>query len=140
MYTINGNKTGYHPANKYIRKEFISKCEKKYAEVIEKCISPVYKLIPQINLASIIQKENETKYNTDLFRNIDFGIFTRYYDLLVLIEINDPTHERRDRIGRDKSVKYILDEAGIPLVTFWTKYGTNEEYIKERLKKYCLTV
>ena len=33
-----------------------------------KCLEPEYKIIPQVSLASIISKENNNKYYTDLFR------------------------------------------------------------------------
>lgn len=33
-------------------------------------------IVPQVNLASIINKVSDSKFNTELFRNIDFGIFT----------------------------------------------------------------
>lgn len=34
-----------------------------------------YIVIPQVNLASIITKKSDYRYNTELFRNIDFWYF-----------------------------------------------------------------
>ena len=45
-------------------------------------------------------------------------------------------HTQPERIERDKKVAFICAQAGIPLITFWTKYGINEIYIKKRLYKY----
>ncbi len=73
-----------------------------------------YIIIPQVNLASVIQKEN-TKYRTELFRNIDFGIFNKDFELLLLIELNDKSHIQRNRKIRDRKVKNILKECNIPL-------------------------
>ena len=67
-----------------------------------------------MNLASVIQKEN-TKYRTELFRNIDFGIFNKDFELLLLIELNDKSHIQRNRKIRDRKVKNILKECNIPL-------------------------
>ena len=35
------------------------------------------KVHPQLNLASVIKKETSNRYINELFRNIDFGIFTK---------------------------------------------------------------
>ena len=114
----------------------MTECEKRFFDAIKKLASPKYIVQPQINLASIINKESHSKYQNELFRNIDFGILDQNYKLLVLIEINDSTHTERNRRERDQKVQAICNEAGIPLITFWTKYGVNEPYIKEQLAKH----
>lgn len=111
-------------------------CEKRYYEVIKEIVEPEYRIQPQINLASIIDKDTQSRYRNELFRNIDFGIFDKNYALLLLIEINDQTHTQKDRIARDSKVKAICEEAGIPLITFWTKYGVNEPYIRNSLQQH----
>ena len=122
---------------KYEAKEaFITECEKKFFDAIKAIVGENYIVQPQINLASIVNKVTADRYRNELFRNIDFGVFDKSYKLLVLIEINDPSHDRSDRKDRDDKVKKICEEASIPLVTFWTKYGVNEEYIKNRLSKH----
>lgn len=75
-------------------------------------------------------------YHNELFRNIDFGIFDKSYNLKLLIEINDKTHTLSDRRERDKKVRTICAKANIPIITFRTSYGINEEYIEKRLHKY----
>lgn len=51
-----------------------------------------YKIIPQVNLGAIIEKKSSIKYRNELFRNIDYGIFTKDFKLLLLIELNDSSH------------------------------------------------
>lgn len=111
-------------------------CEKSYFEVIKKLVEPSYTIQPQINLASVIDKDTHARYRNELFRNIDFGIFDKNYKLLVLIEINDQSHTMQNRKERDQKVKAICAEANIPLITFWTKYGVNEAYIRNRLSEH----
>ena len=111
-------------------------CEKEYFQVLKQLVEPKYTVQPQINLATIVSKESHSKYRSELFRNIDFGIFDKDYNIKVLIEINDKTHTQADRIQRDKKVNQICAEAGIPLITFWTKYGINPDYIKDRLEEH----
>lgn len=93
-----------------------------------------YKVIPQVNLATIINKDSKYKYQTELYRNIDFAIFdkTLTYPLL-LIELNDITHNSNKRRERDKKVKNICEQAGFKLIAFYTKYDNKEEYIINRI-------
>lgn len=100
-----------------------------------KILEKNYKIIPQVNLASIINITN-SKYITELFRNIDFAIFdNEYNELLLLIELNDYTHNKINRRDRDLKVKKICNDAGIKLITFHTKYPNEREYVINRIKK-----
>ncbi len=111
----------------------------KYMSYYERCFYKIFKEIadknnleiqPQINLATIIKKKPNTKYYNDLYRNIDFGLFTKdYEDILLLIEINDRTHNKPERIERDKKVKRIIEEAGIKLIRFHTKDPNEKDYV-----------
>ena len=88
---------------------------------------------------SIINKNTNNYYRNELFRNIDFGIFTSdYNEILLLIEINDKTHNNKKRIKRDKKVDYITANAGIRLIKFYSNYDNKREYIKERVKNEIL--
>lgn len=118
------------------KSSIMTECEKEYFDVIRNIVGESYIVQPQINLASVINKAQGSKYQNELFRNIDFGIFDCYYNLKLLIEINDSTHERSDRIERDRKVHHICQEAGIPIITFWTKFGVNESYIEKRIREY----
>ena len=47
--------------------------------------------------------------------------------------INDPTHHEYERRKRDERVAAICAEAGVPIVTLWTNYGVNREYMQKRI-------
>ena len=99
------------------------------------------KIQPQVNLATILKKENNNKYINELFRNIDFGIFSKDYSkLLLLIEINDKTHKNTERKQRDKKVKEILDNANVKLIKFYSNYPNKKEYVKNRIKKELIMI
>lgn len=71
-----------------------------------------------------------------MFRNIDFAIFdSDYSTLLLLIEINDKTHQTRKRKERDHKVDEICEKAGIKLIKFYSNYSNEKEYVKNRVKK-----
>ena len=96
--------------------------EYKFYQIL-KTLEDEYIIVPQLNLASIVKKMNNNKYYNELFRNIDFAIFTKdYKKLLLLIEINDETHNQRKRKDRDLKVKKICNDIGVSIMTFYTKY------------------
>ena len=136
--------TGQNTSNKqkkvknYRPKKLLTQTELKFFNAIKKAINENYILLPQINLASIIERTDEHKYQNELYRNIDFAIFDKSYNPIALIEINDKTHKDKKRIARDIKVKEICNNANIPLITFWTDYGVNQEYINKRIAD-CLT-
>lgn len=118
---------------KYRKKKLLTNCELEYKKAIDKYLPAKYKLLPQICLASVVEKLDENKYANELFRIIDFGVFDCNYNLKLLIEINDNTHHNKYRIARDYKVKEICKEAEIPLIIFWTEFGIDEYYIQKRL-------
>lgn len=120
-------------APKYTAKDaLLTQTEIKYFDIIRGIIGDNYIVYPQINLASVIEKEGAGA-RTELFRNIDFGVFDYNYKIVLLIEINDATHLRKDRKERDKKVARICKKAKIPLVTFWVKDGINVERMRRAL-------
>ena len=107
----------------------MTKAERDFYDKI-KYLEPEYKVIPQVNLASIVSKENNNRYYTDLFRNIDFAIFDNNLEkVLLLIELNDGTHNLKKRKRRDVKIKKIYNAAGIPLLFFYTKYPNEKDYV-----------
>lgn len=120
----------------YEKKRLMTFTEKQFHEAIKKAIPENYILLPQVNLATIIRRVDEHTYQNELYRNIDFAIFNSEYMPLLLIEINDNTHNEIDRRERDRKVKEICQCAQLPIITFWTEYGINEEYIYKTIHKY----
>lgn len=94
-----------------------------------------YKIVPQLNLGTVIQKTTKG-YRNELFKNIDFAVFSNDFSkLLLLIELNDNTHKQPKRRKRDKSVKEICSKANIKLITFYTTYPNEKEYVVNRIRQ-----
>lgn len=116
----------------YKQRNFMTPTEILFYNKI-KILETEYKIIPQINIGTIVEKKNKG-YRNELFKNIDFAIFTNDYNkLLLLIELNDSTHNETKRIKRDKRVKEICNSANIKLITFYTKYPNEKEYVLNRI-------
>ena len=125
------------PKPLYEKKPLVTANERAYQQAIWRNVPAGYRVIPQVCLASIIQKNYNNKFVNELFRIVDFGIFDESYKPIVLIEINDSSHYEPQRIARDYKVKDLLEKANIPLITLWTGFGINDEYIKKRLDEHC---
>lgn len=118
-----------------LKSSLITPKEKEYLTAIKRSLPAGYFVQPQINLASIINKNDDQSFHNELFRNVDACIFDMTYRPIVLIEINDMSHNYNRRKSRDLKVKNICEEAGIKVITFWTKYGVNQEYISKTVNE-----
>ena len=117
----------------YKEKPLMTEPEKNFFLKL-KNLEPQYKIIPQINLSTIIEKISNERYRTELFRNIDYAIFTSDLSkVLLLIELNDSTHKEYQRKKRDIKVHQICKDANIPLMTFYTNYPNETQYVLNRI-------
>lgn len=131
----NENKTEEKVSYLYeIKKSLVTSTERSFLTAIKHILPEDYYLQPQVCLRSVIERTDEAYYQNELYKIIDVVIFERKsFKPVLLVEINDETHNQPKRIERDKKVKMICEEAGLPLVTFWTKFGVNENYIQKRI-------
>ena len=60
--------------NIYKKKNIMTDYEYKFYLILKELEKYNYKVIPQVNLATIVEKANNKKYYTELFRNIDCNI------------------------------------------------------------------
>jgi Protein of unknown function (DUF2726). len=128
--------TNYNYNYYYSKKRLLTPYELYFYKVFDKAFGQYFKIIPQINLAAIIKKEGNYKYENELFRNIDFGILDKDFNIKLLIELNDSTHNEPRRQYRDIKIKDICQKAEIKLITFYTDKPNKEEYIINRVSEY----
>ena len=120
----------------YETKQLMTEYEKYFYKILSENFSDKYLIMPQVNLASVVNKIKDfpKQYQNELYRNIDFGIYDKQTLLpLLLIEINDKTHNQPNRIARDKKVKEICQIAGIKLITFYSSYENKKDYVINRI-------
>ena len=103
--------------NRYKAKKcLLSRPEMTAYAILKTMLEPKYRVYPQIALLSIVDKLTNTSYRNELFRIIDFVVFDNSLKPLLAIELNDASHNRKDRRERDEKVKDILSKAGIKIV------------------------
>ena len=119
----------------YEIRPLLSRNEQSYFAAIKSVLPEGYCVFPQIALVSIVDKTDNSRFHNELFRVIDFLVTDKSYIPKVVIEVNDQTHYDKDRKERDLKVSRILGESGIAVITLWTSYGVNAEYIGQKLKE-----
>ena len=115
------------------RKSLITANEQQFFKALKEIVPQGYHVFPQINLAAFIERVDNTPFRNELFRNVDFLITDAAFAPKIAVEINDPTHHEYERRKRDEKVAAICAEAGVPIVTLWTNYGVNREYMQKRI-------
>lgn len=126
----------YDPDKKYtLKQKLLNKYEMFFFNVVRKKLNHRYVIIPQVNLQSIVETDTITR-NDELFRNIDFMIYhTDKFVPFLAIEINGKQHYTNEYWKeRDRSVKNILSDIGLPLLTI------NVEDLKKADEKYIQKV
>ena len=119
----------------YTRKKLMTDYEYKFYNILKE-LQDNYTIVPQLNLAAVVKKINNNRYYSELFRNIDFAIFDKdCSNLLMLIEIDDSTHNSYKRRQRDEKVNNICHDVGIKILHFYTSYPNEEGYVLNRILK-----
>ena len=136
-FFLNKKSTSNQSRGFYERKDFMTAAESSFFQKIKRLETEQELIVaPQINLATIIQKTDGAHFQNELFRNIDFAVFSaNYKKVLLLIELNDSTHNLSNRRARDQKVRAICGAARIPLLTFYTNKPNSEKYVHQRILK-----
>lgn len=121
--------------NLYYQKNLMTKYERYFYNCFAELEEELgIKIQPQVSLNSIVEKRYNYRQRLELFRDIDFGVFEKDYSkLLLLVEINDKTHNLKRRRKRDQKVKEIVNCAHIRLITFYSDWPNEKSYLKKRI-------
>ncbi len=138
---FNGEEKVIKSPYNYKKKDFLmSRAEHEFFDILIEVVGNQYYVFPQIHLSTILDNKVVGQNWRGAFRHIDeksvdFVICDKAYIKPILaIELDDKTHEREDRKGRDGEVERILKESGLSLLRF----GNNGSFNKEEIKRLIL--
>ena len=98
-----------------------------------------YDVFPQVRLENIIQTDKYKNRNRIKSKCIDFTVVSKGdYKTIFCIELDDTTHNKQDRIERDKFINQIFTETNIKLfriIKIKTNYQEEIEYFFKRIKQ-----
>jgi hypothetical protein len=106
----------------YVRGDFLTVNERPFYDVLYEAVANDYQIHCKVRLADLIKanpdlpaKERMRAFNKVRSKHVDFTLCDHGEPVLV-IELDDRSHERPDRIERDAFVDNALKRAGLPIL------------------------
>lgn len=108
--------------------------EKCYYQAIKAVLPARYQLFPQVAVSAVIVRTDGTAFQSELNRVFDFLVVDRTFYPVLAIELNDSTHNARERKQRDITLARICGEAGLPLEFIECGIEQAQDQIKKALE------
>lgn len=100
----------------------LTRAEREFFNVLERAVGGEYYIFPQLALDKIVMLEGKGSLKGG-YRNkidqksVDFALFSKQdISPVLVIELDDYTHQRPDRQTRDGFVDRVLAHCGIPIL------------------------
>lgn len=122
-----------------IKKNPMTDTEIKFVKELKK-ITDINNLIilPQVQLQSIfytINNKDITSFNKIKCKSIDFAIVDSDYNYKLFIELDDYTHNRKNRIQRDQFINELFKTYNLKLKRIKVQNNYNIENLKNIIKE-----
>ncbi len=120
------------------KRAVLSRPELEFYDILLSLLHPEhFSVLPSIPLVSVIEKLTQNSYRNELFRVVDFCIVdAKTTEPLLLIELNDASHERADRIERDRKVLEICGLANLPIIMLNFTEAADIKNVEKILRRY----
>lgn len=127
----------------YLKKDsLLTEAEKYFYSVLKDVIADNYLLFPQVSLLEILsvpkgfnQKAHYSALNKIQAKHIDFLLSEKETTRpLLVIELDDSSHLRSDRIARDRFLKEAFASANLPLLRVKVASQYDHELLKGSIK------
>lgn len=118
---------------KYVRQNYlITKAENNAYRFFEKELSSLgCRLFAQVRIADVLSVSGKRNgswwraFRQISSKHVDFVVTNANFGILACIELDDASHQRKDRIARDSLVNRAFKQAGLPLIR--VKPGREQE-------------
>lgn len=95
---------------------FLTKAESEFYKKLLDLYEGKYIIIPQVNLDKLFFSNYKERSRIDR-KSVDFVFLDKiYFSPLMAIELDDHTHDRIDRVERDKKVNQLFVDNNFPLL------------------------
>ena len=107
---------------KYNKKDFLmSRTEGQFFNILKELLGYNYYIFTQVHLSTILDHKIRGQNWRGAFshinsKSVDYVISDKIFKPLLVIELDDISHEREDRKERDEIVEDILENTGIPFL------------------------
>lgn len=138
---IRAKKENKHQHQYKAKKYLCSVAEKNFYHILNSYVGNDFKIFSKVRLEDVLYAENtsDRSHNTTArnkirSKHIDFLITTKNnLEIVSAIELDDKSHQRKDRIERDEFVNAAFESAGIPLIRFKCQKSYQPEEFKAKL-------
>lgn len=125
--------------NNYKTRKLLSPAERSFYGVLKQAVNGEHEIFTKVRLADLLEpttsKNRQASLNRIISKHIDFIICDmNTLEAKLAIELDDKSHERADRLQRDKFVKEICEEAGLKIINIKAKKGYNIGEIRTAIK------
>ncbi len=111
--------------------------EQRFAAMLDEVLPVEYSYVVQVAVQRVVhvrrlrtfRRWQDPQWNRISQKSLDFVIIRNSDTAIMLaIELDDPSHERADRIARDELLDAIMHDAGVPLLHVQTRtvYASDE--------------
>lgn len=102
------------------RKYLLTRAEKSFYNILRQVVAP-HSVHPKVRLADLVEADERhllRKSNFDHIKSkhIDFVICDAALSPIIAVELDDLSHQRPDRVARDRGVNRILEIASLPIL------------------------
>ncbi|MGC9350450.1 MAG: DUF2726 domain-containing protein [Sulfurovum sp.] len=127
----------------YEKVALFTPAEKKFLNVLEQALGDEFRIYGKVRIAdTILPKKGLSRksWNRHFFqissKHFDYVLCDkRSMDTLCVIELNDRSHQRRERIKRDQLVEKACRSANLPLVWIAVQKNYDKREIHHQIKK-----
>ena len=119
------------------RDSLITKAELRFYKSLQKAVQDDFEIFAMVRIADLLRVEkgvaNRRKWlNKILAKHIDFVLCDPgSLEPICCIELDDPSHQRADRVERDIFVNHAFESAGLPLLRIETQKQYRSREIRE---------
>jgi hypothetical protein len=128
---------GEEPMPYVMRGSLTTKSELRFYRSLQKAVQDDWEVFAMVRIADLLRVEKEAKQkrkwlNKILAKHIDFVLCDPgSLQPILCIELDDPSHNRPDRIERDIFVNKAFESAGLPLLRVPTQPNYQSREIRE---------
>lgn len=123
------------------RRSVMTRREEWFFRVLQEALGRDYLIFPQIHISSLLDERIKgqnwaaARGQTN-GKSVDYVIVdARTLAVFCAVELDDPTHDRPERVERDRQVEAMFADAGVPLARFREPEGMDPRDIRERIMR-----
>ena len=118
----------------------LTEAEDNFLIILKQVVGERYIIEPQVSLSRLVAPKdsngryiNYSDFNKIKSKSVDFVLFTSNYKPQIVIELDDRSHFRLDRIKRDEFVNNLMNDVGLRIVHIPTSYSYDIEYLTRQI-------